>query len=252
MNEQLAPPPISASVHIYRGLMDRAVSWRQRIDSPTNWAITTSGTVASFVLSDAGHPHVVLLLMMVLMYAFLIIEARRMRYYELWASWVRLLETDYFASILRDGQAGIGQPWQQLIVHDFANPHFKTPIVHLVARRLRDNYLLLLLFLLACWLVKLVIHPSGGAAGLVERASIGVIPGAAVFAAVLGSYVLLVLFTALYGRRVPNAELLPRELLAERMLAVPERLGSYQLRAALRERFLSSEDDLPLRRDDWD
>src|SRR5215213_10957728 len=58
------PPPVAATVHIYRGLMDRGTTWRQRVDNPTNWAIVSCGTTVSFVLSDDLHSHVVLLLVM--------------------------------------------------------------------------------------------------------------------------------------------------------------------------------------------
>ena len=95
-----APPPVAATIHIYRGLMDRAATWRLRIDNPTNWAIVTSGTAVSFTLSDETHPHAVLLLLMLFVIMFLIIEARRTRYYDLWSSWLRLLETEYLAPIL--------------------------------------------------------------------------------------------------------------------------------------------------------
>lgn len=52
--QQAAP---AAMVHLYRGLMDRAVTWRSRIDTPTNWAVAITGTVSSFVLGDANHHH---------------------------------------------------------------------------------------------------------------------------------------------------------------------------------------------------
>jgi hypothetical protein len=57
--------------------MDRATTWRNRIDAPTNWAIISVGTTASFVLNDPVHSHVVLLLMMLMVCSFLTIEARR-------------------------------------------------------------------------------------------------------------------------------------------------------------------------------
>src|SRR5205823_2957807 len=84
------PPPIVATIHIYRGIMDRATTWRVRVDTTTNWAIITTGTSVSFVLGSASRPHAAMLLTMVFTLAFLVIESRRLRYYDLWSSWVRL------------------------------------------------------------------------------------------------------------------------------------------------------------------
>ena len=53
-------PPVAATIHIYRGLMDRATTWRMRIDNPTNWAIVTCGTTVRFTLSDETPSHAVL------------------------------------------------------------------------------------------------------------------------------------------------------------------------------------------------
>src|SRR5262245_14065314 len=129
------PPPIAATVHIYRGLMDSAATWRTRIDYPTNWAIITSGTAASFVLSDESHSHAVLLLVMLMTVMFMTIEARRTRYYHLWSSWLRLLETEYFAPILKENSVTINDTWQALLVRDLGFPHFKMTFWQMLSRR---------------------------------------------------------------------------------------------------------------------
>src|SRR5690349_10536452 len=135
------PPPVGATIHIYRGIMDRATTWRVRVDTTTNWAIITTGTTASFVLGSATRPHEVILLIMVFTLAFLVIESRRLRYYDLWGSWVRLLEIEYFSRILRADQVTVNELWQQLMMRDMAYPHFKTTSFQLLGRRLYDNYL---------------------------------------------------------------------------------------------------------------
>lgn len=201
-----APPSVGTSVHIYRGLMDRATTWRVRIDAPTNWAIISSGTAVSFVLNDPTHSHAVLLLMMMMTFAFLTIEARRTRFYDLWCSWVRLLEADYFAPILRDGQVTIDQLWEQMMVRDMDFPHFKSSFWQMFGRRLRDNYLAILLFLILSWLLKLLLHeradlPPYLTNTFVNRATIGPIPGWMVLAIVLLTYVSLLVFVISIGRR---------------------------------------------------
>src|SRR5262245_58508316 len=155
---QPTPPPVAATVHIYRGLMDSASTWRTRIDNPTNWAIITTGTAVSFSLSDETHSHAVLLLVMLLTATFMTIESRRTRYYHLWSSWVRLLETEYFAPILKENSVTINDTWQSMIVRDLGFPHFKTTFLRMLGRRLRDVYLAIYTFLIMSWFVKLLFH----------------------------------------------------------------------------------------------
>lgn len=252
-----APAPISATIHIYRGLMDRAASWRQRIDLPTNWAITTAGATTSFVLSDIEHSHAVLLLVMLLTVAFLAIEARRFRYYDLWASWVRVLETDYFATILRSNEIGANQPWQHMLVHDFDDPLFKAHTWQFVARRLRDIYCAVFGFLLASWLLKLLIHQPADQ-GIVSntfvgRAAVGPIPGLVVLAVVFTGYGALLIMMLVWRNQAPDVEVLSRERMLLRMVSPDqEHMSRRQSQAAMLARFRSDADDEPLTTKDWD
>jgi len=217
------PPPIGTTVHIYRGLMDRATTWRNRIDAPTNWAIISSGTAVSFVLSDPVRSHVVLLLMMFMMFAFLTIEARRMRYYDLWSSWVRLLETEYFAPIISNNQVTIDALWEQMMVRDMDFPHFKSDFKQMLIRRLRDNYLAILLFLLMAWLLKLLFHertdlPPRLADNFVPRATIGPIPGWLVLTVVLTGYIMLFVVVLVASRESgQSVEVLSSERILQRL-----------------------------------
>jgi uncharacterized membrane protein len=222
----IQPPPIGATVHVYRGLMDRVTMWRVRIDNPTNWAVITSGTAASFALSDPSHSHTVLLLVMLFTCAFWLIEARRYRYYDLWGCWLRLLESDYYASILLDNRAALGQTWQELVVRDMTYPHYKTTLWHSLGRRLRDNYLAIFLFLILAWLLKLTIHPRPDlppidAMTWADHAAVAFVPGAAVTAVVLLFYVgLLVVSLVARATDEPGIEVMPYSYLLQK-LALP-------------------------------
>ena len=90
----------TAMVHFYRGEVQRSSAWRTRLDTTTNWAVVASGAAISFALSDPNHHYGVIILNTLLVTLFLWIEARRYRYYELWSYRVRLMETDFFASML--------------------------------------------------------------------------------------------------------------------------------------------------------
>lgn len=222
---QATPPPVAATVHIYRGLMDSASTWRTRIDNPTNWAIITSGTAASFVLSDESHSHAVLLLVMLLTVTFLTIEARRTRYYHLWGSWLRLLETEYFAPILQHNAVTINDTWQTLIVRDLGFPHFKMTFWQMLGRRLRDIYLAIYLFLIVSWLVKLLLHPlpTPGVCDVETvacHAMVGPIPGWLVLTTVLCVYIGLIGFTLLTSTgREPSVEVLSRERTLQKLVS---------------------------------
>jgi uncharacterized membrane protein len=224
-NSSPTPPPVAATVHIYRGLMDRATTWRTRIDNPTNWAILTCGATVSFVLNDAKHSHAVLLLVMLFSLMFLTIEARRTRYYDLWSSWLRLLETEYLAPILQDNCVTADDTWQELIVRDLGYPHFKATSWHMIRRRLRDNYMVIYLFLLLSWLLKLISHPATNplrCAGdtFVCHAAVGPIPGQIVLMIVLGFYLLLALATLSgYPSREPSVEVLSRERTLQKLVS---------------------------------
>lgn len=239
MDPQPTPPPVGTTVHIYRGLMDRATTWRNRIDAPTNWAIISVGTTASFVLNDPVHSHAVLLLMMLMVFSFLTIEARRMRYYDLWSSWVRLLETEYFAPIISTNQVTTDALWEQMIVRDMDFPHFKSGFRGMLIRRLQDNYLAILLFLLMAWLLKLLLHertdlPPRLADNFVNRATIGPIPGWIVLAVVLASYAILFVIVVVASRRSgQSVEVLSSEQLLQRLaspLQQPVNAGPWHVR----------------------
>jgi uncharacterized membrane protein len=246
---QPTPPPVAATVHIYRGLMDSAVTWRTRIDNPTNWAIITSGTSVSFVLNDESHSHAVLLLVMLLTATFMAIEARRTRYYHLWSSWLRLLETEYFAPILKDNSVTVNDTWQSMIVRDLGFPHFKTTFLQMLGRRLRDVYLAIYTFLIMSWFVKLLFYRSAAfqtcvpnAARppaiedavdryfkyspvcaddtLLRHASIGPLPGWAVIGIVIALYIGLIALTLLtYTSGDASCEVLSRERTLQKLVS---------------------------------
>src|SRR5713226_10285892 len=88
---RMAPAEFNtAMIHFYRGEVQRSNTWRNRLDTTTNWAIITAGTAISFSLSDPTHHHGILLLNIALTFIFLFIEARRYRYFELWSYRIRL------------------------------------------------------------------------------------------------------------------------------------------------------------------
>src|ERR671927_1501968 len=90
----------TAMVHFHRAEVQRSNTWRNRLDTTTNWAVLTTGATLSFAFSSPDNPHFVILINTVLVGFFLFMEARRYRYYEIWSGRVRMLETGFFMQML--------------------------------------------------------------------------------------------------------------------------------------------------------
>lgn len=172
----------AAMVHFYRGEVSRANTWRNRLDTTTNWAVLTTGATLSFAFSSPTNPHFVILINTVLVCFFLFMEARRYRYYEIWSSRVRMLETGYFSQLLMPDLPA-DDAWAHLLVEDLKTPHFNISEWEAVGRRLRRNYLWLFVLLAACWNLKVYIHPvpAYDFNAFIDKANIGVVPGEVVF-----------------------------------------------------------------------
>lgn len=231
-NQSSSPLAPGVMVHFYRGVMDLSTTWRARIDGTTNWAVVTAGSIASFLLSNPTHPHLMALLGMFLAFGFLAIEARRFRFYDLWSGWVRLIETEYYAPVLRSNTIELMEQWHTMLACDLQDPHFKISWAEAMGRRLRHNYFAVFLFLLLVWFVKLLPDPSpapGQCASFVDCAAIGPISGWLVLAGVGVFYLFLgglIVFTPkLFGT---GTELLDRHLIYRRMVAPNARLVGFK------------------------
>src|SRR5919202_54952 len=104
----------TAMVHLYRGEVGRANTWRTRLDGTTNWAVLTTVTTLSFAFSSAKNTHVMILINSLLILFFLYIEARRYMFYDLWRSRVRLMETEFFAEMLTLVSSDALDNWRQI------------------------------------------------------------------------------------------------------------------------------------------
>jgi len=172
----------AAMVHFYRGEVSRANTWRNRLDTTTNWAVLTTGATLSFAFSLPTNPHFVIIINSILVSFFLLMEARRYRYYEIWSSRVRLLETGYFTQVLAPGDAP-DEAWVEHLINDLKTPHFTISEWEAIGRRLRRNYLWIFALLAAAWNLKVYLHPvpAYDFNAFIDRAAVGVVPGAVVF-----------------------------------------------------------------------
>ena len=225
---------LNAMVHFYRGEMERANVWRTRLDTTTNWAVVTTATMLSFVFSDVAHPHFLLLLSMVLVLLFLIIEARRYRYYELWSYRLRLMEMEFFAAMLVPPFRPDPR-WATSLASSLQTPHFTITFWEAFGRRFRRQYQYILLILWLVWLLKLYLHPYPAPtwALFVERATLG-IPGMWVLAGT--SLLLWLLFTL--GWWTSDAQRASGEILQRAHVPSPREMLHYLVDITSRQRAL--------------
>lgn len=181
-----APRPLTPSefntalVHLYRGEVSRANTWRVRLDGTTNWAVLTTGATLSFAFSTPENPHVMILINSLLIAFFLFIEARRYRYYDLWRARIRLMETEFFADLLTPQEDdNLEEHWREMLANDLWYPHFTISMWEATGRRLRRNYSWIFAVLTLSWIVKVGIHPfpTTDFTTILDRAQIGPVDG---------------------------------------------------------------------------
>jgi uncharacterized membrane protein len=169
----------TAMIHFYRGEVQRSNTWRNRLDTTTNWAVLTAGATLSFVFSSPNNPHFVIPINSILVAIFLLMEARRYRYYEIWSSRVRVLETGYFAHLLTPETTPPDEAWAEHLAADLITPHFTITEWEAVGRRLRRNYLWIFALLALSWNLKVYLHPlpARNLDAFIDRAMVGFVPG---------------------------------------------------------------------------
>src|SRR6185369_12268714 len=124
----------NALSHYYRGELSRMMSWRDRLDRTTNWAITGVGAMLSVSLSSPQSHHGVLLFAMVLIFLLLSIESRRYRFFHVYRSRVRLLERNYIARILSPREHIDPAHWMNQLSEDLRLPQFNITHSQAMAR----------------------------------------------------------------------------------------------------------------------
>ncbi len=194
----LAKDDITTLAHYYRGELARMMSWRDRLDRTTNWAIGAVTAMLSITLATAKAHHGVLIFSMVVVFLLLEIESRRYRFFHLFRTRVRLLERNYYGPFFAPDKPPMSPDWAAELSETLQHPKFTISRRQAMARRLARNYCWLFLILLAAWLLKVstaALQPRTGEAEFIhsveeflQNAAIGGVPGEAVVASVLIFY----------------------------------------------------------------
>jgi uncharacterized membrane protein len=175
----------------------RANTWRQRLDATTNWAVITTGAVISLAFSPRVS-HLIILLNLLLVTIFLIIEARRYRYFELWSSRIRMMETDFFAAMLVPPFKP-SSDWAESMAETLLHPVFPISELEALGRRLRRNYLWIYIVVGIAWFGRLALYPTPATSfyEVIQNASIEYIHGEWIMNAVSIFYILIFLLALL-------------------------------------------------------
>src|SRR6266487_5146447 len=211
----------TAMIHFYRGEVQRSNTWRNRLDTTTNWAVLTAGATLSFVFSSPSNPHFVIPINSILVAIFLLMEARRYRYYEIWSSRVRVIETGYLAQLLAPESVPPDEAWAEHLAADLITPHFTITEWEAVGRRLRRNYLWIFALLALSWNLKVYLHPlpARDFTSFIDRATVGIVPGWIVFVCGFIFNALVAIFAVGTLRlREATGEVLPQHQFALRPL----------------------------------
>jgi uncharacterized membrane protein len=187
-SDVLTAPPVhdrfdssemTALSHLYRGEVYRSTIWRSRLDQTTNWAVVTTGLALSLTYSSPEASVLPLILVGLLVVVFLMFEARRYRYFNVWRARCRLIETDVYGPMLRGEGVTMDGSWNTLLANDYTNPRFHISFWRAIGRRLRKNYGYILAIQAVAYYGKLAIHPTAVTSWheFIERAAIGPLPG---------------------------------------------------------------------------
>jgi uncharacterized membrane protein len=219
---RMAPAEFNtAMIHFYRGEVQRSNTWRTRLDTTTYWAVFTTGATLSFAFSSSTNPHFLIPINSILITIFLLMEARRYRYYEIWSSRVRIIETGYFAQMLAPEGLPPDETWAEHLAADLITPHFTITEWEAVGRRLRRNYLWIFALLALSWNLKVYLHPTPAHDfnTFIDRATVGGVPGWVVFVfGVLFNAAIVIFAIGTLRLREATGEVLPQHQFALRPL----------------------------------
>lgn len=173
---------IGALAHLYRGEVYRSTIWRTRLDATTNWSVVTLGLAMSISFQNPNASPLPLLMVGILISVFLMLEARRYRYFNVWRARCRWIETNFYAPMLLRSSRPEPGHWQDVLAYDYLTPQYHISLWRALGRRLRRNYGYILSFQGLAYMGKILVHPEPAHSIdiILERMEVGPIPGLAV------------------------------------------------------------------------
>lgn len=175
----LGAAEIGAIAHLYRAEVYRSTIWRTRLDTTTNWAVVTLGIALSITFASPTASELPLVLVGILLMFFLVLEARRYRFFNVWRARCRWMETHFYAPMLHDGDLHLEENWQKTLAEDYWRPEYHVSLAVAIGRRVRSTYLWILTIQSLAYLGKLIVHPVPATSvdQVFERAIVGPVSG---------------------------------------------------------------------------
>ena len=156
-----------------------APSGRTRLDTTTNWAVVTTGITPSVTFSSVQATPLPIVLVSFLLAAFLLFEARRYQYFDIWNTRLRVIESCFYDSILRARGTCTDSDWNEVLADDLRRLRLHIGLLDAVGLRLRRNYGWTFAIQIASYWSKIGVHPTPLASfdDLWERTAVGPSPG---------------------------------------------------------------------------
>jgi len=197
---------LGALAHLYRGEVYRSTIWRTRLDNTTNWSVVTLGLAMSVTYAEPSASPLPLLLVGILVCMFLILEARRYRFFNVWRARCRWIETNFYAPmLLRSSRPPPGE-WQDILADDYLRPKYHIGFWRSMGRRIRRNYMWIFGFQAVAYYGKIIIHPTAAVTleEFFSRMAVGPFSGGFVFtlgATFHASWIMLAVWTGIQDRK---------------------------------------------------
>jgi uncharacterized membrane protein len=121
--------------------------------------VVTLGIALSVTFSSQEASPLPLLLAGVLSIVFLVFEARRYRYFNVWRARARWLERNFYAPMLRGEDLKSDTHWTKVLANDYCEPRHHISFARAIGRRLRRNYIRILGIQTVAYYGKIAIHP---------------------------------------------------------------------------------------------
>jgi uncharacterized membrane protein len=176
---------ITALSHLYRGELQRSISWRIRLDTTTNWAIIAAVGILTFSFQNPGYAPQTLLAGMYTNLLFLLLESQRFRYSDVYRARVRMLEENFYVPLLRRDLISPMTDWGPRVAEDLLHPRFHLTLRQAIRTRLARIYLPLYVAQLVGWL-SLVAWRRPAGESVEQMLRIGRLPGWIPLALIVG------------------------------------------------------------------
>jgi uncharacterized membrane protein len=162
--------------HFYRGEMNRTLTWRTRLDTSTHWAIVSTLAILTFSFNNPSYSQETLIVGMYANLVFLLYEARRFRFFDVWRARLRIIEQCFYAPLLRGDLRCSMEDWGEKLANDLLRPKFKITLAQAIRARLLRNYLFVFAFLFLAWAGRLFVLQPRETGATQELLVIGAFP----------------------------------------------------------------------------